>query len=368
MKTKNLKKVSFTLKKTIAILTFTLLLFNGSAVYAQISSDQQTELNKYETLVNNFKNQKNYKMVGYYLYKSAAVYLKAGEHQNAINMYLESARYYEQIGNYNNKKKIYSNIAFVYAEIGQLKNAKKFYGKSLEISRRLNNSNDVSASLMEVASIEIYLQDYSKAQTNLEEALKIANSLNDAILLRACYRLLAQLHKANGNKKKSEQYYNNYLIYDKQVKGERAIKQDEMADKINEAEKDKAQKLSEKNEANTVYNLLELRKKISEDSLSNTIAVREDVINRIEGRNNLINKINKNLKQDSKYYQKVIDNLKRQLFWVVFGIVLLIILAMGTIVAFLKKIKAYKQLEQKVFEMESIIAKMKNELSNNKKT
>ena len=360
------KKVTIPFKIKQRLIFFLLLLFfsfSESNIYAQISSDQLIELNKYETLIKNFKNQKKYKMVGYYLYKSAGVYLKAGEHQNAIDKYLESALYYEQIGSYNNKKKIYSNVAFVYADMGQLKNAKKFYSKSLEISRRLNNRNDISASLMEVASIEIYLQDYSKAQSNLEEALKIANSLDDAILLRTCYRLLAQLYKAKGNKKKSDQYYDNYLIYDKQVKGERTIKQDKLADKINKAEKEKSQMLSDKKEVQTMqYELLELKKiKSAEDSLTSTIAVREDAINRIEGRNNLIYKINKNLKQDSKYHQQIIGSQNRQLFWAVFGIVFLIILAMGATIAFLQKRKAYKQLEQKLFEMEVEVAKMKSE-------
>ncbi len=339
------------------IIFFSLLLFfvfNESSTYAQVSSEQLIELSKYEALIKNFKIQKKYKMAGYYLYKSAGIYLSAGEHQNAIDKYLESAQYYEQIGSYNDKKKIYSNIAFVYTDMGQLKNAKKYYSKSLEISRRLNNRHDISASLMEVANIEIYLQDYAQAQTSLEEALRFANVLKDAVLLRTCYLLLHQLHKAKGNKEESTEYYNNYLFYDKLVKKERTVKQERLADKTNTDEKEETQILSDKNEVESIrFNLLELKNKSVEDSLVTTIAVREDAINKIEGRNNLIYKINRNLKQDSKYYLQMIDNMKQQLFWAVFAIIFLIFLAIGVIIAFLQKRKAYLLLEQKLIEMDN---------------
>ena len=347
------------------IIFFSLLLlfvFSASNTYAQVSSEQLIELSKYEALIKNFKTQKKYKKAGYYLYKSAGIYLNAGEHQNAIDKYLQSAQYYEQIGSYNDKKKIYSNIAFVYTDMGQLKNAKNFYSKSLEISRRLNNRHDISASLMEVANIEIYLQDFTQAQTNLYEALMLANVLKDAILLRTCYQLFYQLYRARGDKEKSTEYYNNYLIYDKLVKEKRLNRQEELADKTDTDKKEKTQILSDKNEVQSIrFKFLELKKKSIEDSLATTIAVREDAINKIEGRNNLIYKINRNLKQDSKYYLQMIDHMKRQLFWAVTTIVFLIFLAIGFIIAFLHKRKAYKLLEQKLTEMDNNMLKKKSD-------
>jgi len=341
---------------------FLSILISESSINAQVSPDQQIELNKYDSHIANLKKQKKYKMVGYYLYKSASIYLRVGEHQKSIDKFLESAQYYEQIGNYNNKKKIYSNVAFVYADMGQLKNAKKYYKKSLEISRRLNNRIDVSAGLMEVASIEIYLKDYSKAQTSLEEALKIANILNDATLLRTCYRLLSQLHKNIGNQKKSDQYYNSFLAYDRQLKGESTQNNNEQANKSNATENENSIIASNKNASQTMkYELLELRKRYSEDSLITTIAVREDVINRIEGKNSLINKINKNLKQDSKHLQQTVDNQKQQLFWYNLVISLLFVIALAGILLYLQKNKAYKQLEQEFNNLKVEITKIKKE-------
>ncbi len=345
-----------------------LLLFLVSKyhAHAQISYEQQVELSKYEKLVTSYKNQEKYKMVGYYLYKSAGIYLGAGEQQNAIDKYLESAQYYELLGNYNNKKKIYSNVAFVYADMGQLKNAKKYYNKSLEISRRLNNRNDISASLMEVANIEIYLQDYSNAQSDLDEALKIANILNDATLLRTCYLLLHQLYKAKGNIKKADENYNNYLVYDQKINGERVVKESKLEDKKNKAEKENAQILSDKNETMRMqYRLLELKKKLAEDSLANSISTKDDSISKIE--NSKIVKINELLKQESKlqekeglYQRKAIDRLEQQLFIMRVWFSFLIILFIGVLTVFLQKRKSYKQLEFKLGELEMEITKMRN--------
>ncbi|MEN8122794.1 MAG: tetratricopeptide repeat protein [Bacteroidota bacterium] len=356
------------LQKILFGILLLFFVFSEAMVSAQISSEQQNQLNQYASLINDYKKQKKYRMVGYYLYKSGSVYLKAGEHQNAIDKYLESAQYYEQIGSYSNKKKIYSNIAFVYAEMGQLKNSKKYYDKGLEISRRLNNRHDISASLMEVATIEIYTQDYSTAQTNLEEALKIANSLNDALLLRTCYRLLAQLYKAYGNKKKHDQYFDNFLIYKKLIEEKGTNKRADDKDKDLIAEKEKSQILIDEKEFQAKeYELLDLRKKLAEDSLSNAISAAEDSLLREQQINDQLKEINKlqereNLlkKQNEEFLAEQIANRDLQLIGAGIGIILLIILIIGAIVAFMQKRKANKQLEQQKIEIEIKSDQVKN--------
>lgn len=363
--------MTFSLKILQKILFSILLLFfvfNETKVAAQISSEQQNQLNQYASLVNDFKKQKKYRMVGYYLYKSGSVYLKAGEHQNAINKFMESAKYYEQIGSYSNKKKIYSNIAFVYAEMGQLKNSKKFYNSGLEISRRLNNRNDISASLMEVATIEIYTQDYSNAQTNLEEALKIANSLNDALLLRTCYRLLAQLYKAYGNKKKSDQYYNNFLIYDKHVKEEGTIKRENIADEAITSVKEEKKILMDEKEAQALlFEIADLKNKAKEDSLNRAITASADSLSKIEKLNELIQREKGLLEQENKYRKTNEENQELelrakdlQLYGGGIGIILLLLVIIGAIIAFMQKRKANKQLEQQKIEIEIKSDQVKN--------
>jgi len=356
------------LQKLLFAVVLLFFVFSETSLYAQLSSEQQNQLNQYTTLVKDYKNQKKFRMVAYYLYKSGSVYLKAGEHSNAIDKFKESADYYEQIGSYSNKKKIYSNIAFVYAEMGQLKNAKKYYNKSLEISRRLNNRHDISASLMEVATIEIYIQDYAKAQTNLEEALKIGNSLNDALLLRTCYRLLAQLYKAYGNKKKSDQYYSNFLIYDKHVKDEGTLKREDIADKTISAVKEEKRVLIDEKEAQALlFELSDLKNKFEQDSLNRAISASADSLAKAEEITDLIRREKGLLEKENEYRKTNEKNLELenkakdlQLYGAIVGIILLTILIIGAIVAFLQKREANKQLEQQKIEIEIKSDQVKN--------
>jgi len=356
------------LQKVLLCILLLVFVFSETKLAAQVSSEQQSQLNQYASLVNDYKKQKKYRMVGYYLYKSGSVYLKAGQHQNAIDKFMESAQFYEQIGSYSNKKKIYSNIAFVYAEMGQLKNSKKFYNSGLEISRRLNNRNDISASLMEVATIEIYSQDYSSAQTNLEEALKIANSLNDALLLRTCYRLLAQLYKAYGNKKKSDQYYNNFLIYDKHVKEEGTIKRENIADKAITSVKEEKRILMDEKEAQALlFEIADLKNQSKQDSLNRAITAGEDSLAKVEKEKKGIEMQNQLLEQSKELQDLKIkdeeaknEQLRLQQIGGIVGIILLLFIIIGAIVAFMQKRRDNKQLEQQKIEIEIKSDQVKN--------
>lgn len=340
------------------ILLFFLLVPMG--IKAQLSTEQKAQINQYKALISDYKKRNELRMAGYYQYKIGTVYLESNQYSKAIDEFLIAAEYYEKIGSYSNKKKIYSNVAFLYAELGQLKNAKKYYNKSLEISRVLKNRNDISASLMEVATMEIYAKDYAKAQSHLEEALQIANSLNDARLLRTCYRLLSQLYQAYGNKKKSKEYYENFLIYDKHVKEEDARKREEKANKTITEEKKKSQILVEEKELQSLkFKALEMEKKFREDSLARTIKAREDSLKRVEEEKSRFAKLNELLEKESQFQDAIIEKkeleaqqAKMKLYGAIAGIALLVIIIIGAIIAFIQKRKANRLLEQQKIEIE----------------
>lgn len=337
-----------------------LITLSGTELYAQISNEQKNQLNQYTQLIKDYKKQGKYREVAYYIYKSGTVYLAGGEQQNAIDRFLESADYYEQIGSYSNKKKIYSNIGILYAEIGQFKNSRKYYSKSLEISRRLNNKHDISAGLMEVATIDLYIKDYTKAQERLEEALKIGNSLNDALLLRTCYRLLAQLYKAYGNKKKSKQYYDNFLTYDKTIKDQEARSRlSNKEEEVKEKEQENVILIDQKKAQEDLYRLLELQKKMAQDSANYALSVYADSVKKAKREKNFVEKEKKLLERENEYQKTKakkqdleIENQKLQFYGALIGIILLLILVLGAIIAFMQKRKANKQLEQQKIELE----------------
>jgi serine phosphatase RsbU (regulator of sigma subunit) len=337
-----------------------LFLFVPTAIKAQLSNAKQEQVNQYKELITGYVKNDNLRLAGYYQYKIGNVYMNSGDYRSAIDNFLTAADYYEKIGSYSTKRTIYSNVAFLYSELGQLKNAKKYFNKSLQISRILKNRHDISASLMDVATIEILSKDYTNAQTHLEEALQIGNSLNDARLLRTCYRLLSQLYKAYGNTKKAEEYNQNFKIYDQHVKEEEARARENKANQTITEEKKKSQILIEEKELQSLkFRALEMEKKFKEDSLARAIKAKEDSLARAEKEKAKFAKLSELLEKESQFQSAIIEKkeleaqqAKMKLYGAIAGIALLAILIVIAVIAFVQKRKANRLLEQQKIEIE----------------
>ena len=365
------KEVTF-FKKILNIVTFVVLcnivIAQQSLLFAQINSEQQNQIKQYEQLIKDNKSKKQLKIAAYYATKKASVYLKAGFYQDAIDCYLEAAKYNDQAGKSSANTKIYNNVAMIYSELNQLQNTQKYFEKSLTISRRYNNRNDIAVSLMDVATILIYKKKYDKALENLEEALKISNALNDARLLRTCYNLMAQCYKAYGNNKKSNEYYDYFLVYDKQVKEKGVISREKQSEKtIEKKEKELDIALTEKKRRELEIELLDERKKRAEDSLNQALSDAEKTRKIIELEKEKAERETEEQKRQREYQEALVASEKANtelyrlyLIGAIAGGSLLLLGIIGIIFALQQKRKANKQLEQQNLE----IAKQKDEIEN----
>ncbi len=186
--------------------------------FAQLNNDQKKLIAQYTTNIKEFRAKKQFKEAAYYSNKCAFIYVGVGNYEQAIDSYLESVDLNEKIGNDLDNKKIYNNIAMLYAELNQMNNSIKYFEKSLLISRRNNNKNEIAVSLMDISTILLYNKQYEKAIGYLEEALKISYDQDNLNALISCYDLLAKSYKETGNLKKSEDYYQKYLVLDQRRK------------------------------------------------------------------------------------------------------------------------------------------------------
>jgi serine phosphatase RsbU (regulator of sigma subunit) len=255
----------------------------NTALYAQLTNEQRAQVNQYNQLIKDYILKNQQRLALFYSNKKAGVYLKAGSYQDAIDAYLQSAELAEKIGNFTQTRIIYKNLALIYSEIDQLKNTQKYFDKALTLSRRLSNRADICIDIMDGTSILILRQEYNSALQKLEEALKIANTLNDPSLLRECYRQMALCYKGFGNQKKSDEYYSYFQVYDKHVTEKGTIDREKKNVAII-SDKDEQIKISESERLAKILelSLLEERKKRTEDSLSFAIALKEDSILKIE--------------------------------------------------------------------------------------
>ena len=338
----------------------------NSTISAQLNTEQQNQINQYNQLIKDNIAKKQVKIAAYYATKKASVYLKAGSYQDAINSYLEGAKYNDEIGNAISNTKIYNNVAMIYSELNQLQNTQKYFEMSLSISRRYNNRNDIAVGLMDVATILIYKKKYDNALEKLEEALKISNALNDARLLRTCYNLMAQCYKAYGNNKKSNEYYDYFLVYDKQVKEKGVIdREKESVEKIEKGKKDLNIAITEKTARELELNLLEEKKKRSEDSLNNALTAAEKTKKIIELEKEKAERESEDQKRQTETQRALVnfekaENEKKDIviYGGALGGVLLLLVIAGIIIALQQKRRANRLLEQQNVE----IAKQKDEI------
>jgi serine phosphatase RsbU (regulator of sigma subunit) len=350
----------------VLVLIGQLIIAHYSILHAQITDEQKNQINQYNQLIKDYVSKNQLKLAAYYSNKKAAVFLKSGSYQDAIDSYMASIEFNDKTGNSTQTRIIYKNLAFIYSEIGQLKNTQKYYDKALTISRRYNNRADICVDIMDGTNIMIIKQEYDAALLKLEEALKIGNALNDARLLRECYRQMALCYKGYGNQKKSDEYYNNFLVYDKHVKETSSIDREKKTEELISAGEEKLKiSESEKKAKDLALSLLEEKKKRTEDSLNYTLAMAEDSISKIESQKKAKDMEIDLLNKAQKVSELEIENQKakaeRQNIFIYSGVMILFLLFLvivGVIIALQQKKKVNKELENKNLQ----ITKAKDEI------
>src|SRR5512138_2599383 len=82
-----------------------------TTLFAQLTEEQQTQINQYDQLIKDYISKNQLKFASYYSNKKASVYLKAGSYQDAIDCYLKSVEYNDKLGNSLQNRIIYKNLA-----------------------------------------------------------------------------------------------------------------------------------------------------------------------------------------------------------------------------------------------------------------
>ncbi|MFN8254562.1 MAG: tetratricopeptide repeat protein [Bacteroidales bacterium] len=334
--------------------------------YSQISTQQQDQINQNNKYILNYKSNGQYKDATVYLNRNASIYLKAGEYQKAIDCYVESGQLNEKIGNDADNKKIFNNIAMIYSEMGQLKNSQKYFEKSLMISRRSNNKEEIAVSLMDISSIMIFNKEYNQAIKYLEEALKISNDLDNLNSLITCYNLLAQCNRDMGNKKKADEYYAQYQALDKIRREGKTSVANKSKEFINAGTEDltkeikpktKNEKLDTTNNADKKEILvLNFYNKKSSDSLLHQLKQSRDKAADLEMEKVLKDKELKEVLDNQLKLQQEKQHKINVITYFSIGLTGLLILLLGYTAYLLRKKNAEtKALKQKLTELEKLV-------------
>ncbi len=159
-------------------------------------------------------------------------YWENNQYKNAIDIFKESVKANEKIGNINAVRQIYNNIGQIYFELQDFDSSIDFQKKGLDIARSQKRRAEIASSLINLASTKTEKGLNQKAINNLEEALQIATELNEMIVLRSCYILLAKNYDAIGKAEKAREYYELFAIIERRIQEEQARKTREEASKM----------------------------------------------------------------------------------------------------------------------------------------
>lgn len=105
---------------------------------------------------------------------------------------------------------IYSNLGMTYARLQEYTEAFYYFDKS-EAVRKKSDIKNISHTLVEKSTAYIEKGDYTMAEKNLEEAVKLAANCNDKSFELRGYKLLKQIYEKSGNQTKLVDTYNNII-------------------------------------------------------------------------------------------------------------------------------------------------------------
>ncbi len=197
----------------------------------------------------------NYNDAGRFYNKLAFYYWENNNLEEAADNFLSSVEANKIIGNTNAVKHIYNNLGQIYFDLGDYKKSLDYFSLNLEISRQQDRRYDIASGLINMANVKNELDDFGASVDVLEEAESIAREINDMILLRTSYAMLAQAYERIGQGSESKKYFDLFYAL------ERHLQQEQMEQTRKEASEQVAR-------AETKAQAAEVEKQLTREELS----------------------------------------------------------------------------------------------------
>ncbi len=193
-------------------LTFPILMF-GQIV--DIPPDKLGEIEDYQKLIKQQKQEGNISGVITYTNKIAYIYWDYSHAEEAIKYYEKLIKLNTKINNYVAIAKVNNNLGILYNEVGEYQKSIDHFKNFYKYAKSENNNVKIVETLINIATAQKRLKKYLEAVETLLEALNIAQSSNFPQSISHCYGELSNLYNTMGEKKEAEEYYNLYRDFQK---------------------------------------------------------------------------------------------------------------------------------------------------------
>lgn len=243
----------------------------------QVSAQKQSTIDEYYNLVETYRNEGNVTEEAKYLNKIAFIYWEANSLKEAANCFEQSLAINKSIGNTNAIKIISVNLGKIYSDGHLYKKSIEYFKTSLQINRKQKKKSGICSDLINIATAQKSDGSYKESISTLEEAILIAQELNDIKLIKSVYLLFSENYEKLGNTEKSFEYYNKFSALQKhlqkeEIKEMEGIKDQALAEKM----------MVEQEKAFLSDTLIEFKQLTAEQKLQLELQERELEIQKLE--------------------------------------------------------------------------------------
>lgn len=187
---------------------------------AQIEPNKNSQLERYNQLIEKYHEEGSQSLELEYLNKAAFIYWENQNYDKATEYFNRSIKINENLGNKNGVKSTYYYLGMVSSDQEKYVEAIQYFEKGIAISRDLKRKSSILSGLINKAQAEQRAGRNTEALSSAEEALLIAKELNELRYMRTCNGILAEIHQLLGNTEKSMEYFNQFSMLDKHLKKE----------------------------------------------------------------------------------------------------------------------------------------------------
>ncbi|WP_291728079.1 tetratricopeptide repeat-containing sensor histidine kinase [Bernardetia sp.] len=192
------------------------IFFSADVSFAQneyTKDGKKVTVQQYLEKSNERAKEGDYRGASDFLNKAALIKWEDKDLRPAINYFQASLNYNKKVNNQSGMYGIYSNLAMIYADLAMYDSSLYFFKRTLKGRRKNSEKVTIISSLINVSVVLNNLKRYDESAEFLEEALKLAQEMNDIEQMRSCYGMLAETYEKAGNSEKKLHYFNLYKTF-----------------------------------------------------------------------------------------------------------------------------------------------------------
>ncbi len=217
-------------KKTRTLYIFSIFLLFTQFAMAQtysaqpLSRQDSGQVRIFEENYNLYSSRGDLRNASDFLNQIARIYWNHNHFETSADYYQRSLKLNEQLGNENGIAGINSNLGMIYSDLGEFQRSVDHLSKSVAARRVAKNTplgkESLFNSLLNLSASLKQLGKYNEAIRYLEEALGLAQEINNLEKISIFYLQLAEANEAAGNEAESKNYLDKYMTFYKQMQDE----------------------------------------------------------------------------------------------------------------------------------------------------